>query len=489
MSLVSKLIALPRPDRSQIVRWLEPAARIDLYHHLRFTWPLWARPAQLAPTEPWSYWILPGGRGTGKTRSASQCVIEWAYRTPGKRIALVGRDAGTCRKVMVDGDSGILKCSPPWFMPKYYPSLKRLVWPNGSIGELHTCIEPDTLRGPQYHAAWCEELFHWRIPPRASAPTAWVEGLRYGLRLGDTPQVIITSTPRATDFCYDMLLGPRDERGARPIKPLSLDDPRRYAADGFPTNWEHVTTVDVDGTPLIVRTVVVREPTEANRANLSAGKPEEWRKEFGSSRIGQQELDGAILTKAVGALFTTSVFDDFAVEGVPPIAQTLVAVDPTRAESPTDECGIVVGGRGVDGHAYVWDDLSLKGSPDRWATRVLEAVHKYGASAIVYESNRMPAALMNTIKTRDRSVRWIEVKAIENKQTRAEPVSALYDQGKVHHVREPGAGDRLALLEDEMISWDPKARMPSPNRLDACVWLIYALLLADVVMRVPLAVR
>ncbi len=488
MSVVSKLCDVPRAVSADVVRRLDPIAKLDLYNVLRYDWTLWARPAQLPPAEPWSYWILPGGRGIGKTRSAAQCVTAWAL-VPGTRIALVGRDAGTTRKVMVDGDSGILACSPPWFRPRYYPALKRVVWPNGSIGELHTCLEPDTLRGPQYHKAWCEELFHWRIPPKARAPVAWVEGLRYGLRLGENPQVVITSTPRPTEFCYDLLLGPRDDRGARPIRQLPPGDPKRYPADGFPWQWEHVTSVDVDGTAVVIRTVVIREPTEANRANLSPGKPEEWRKEFGASRLGQQELDGAILTKATGALFSTQNLDDFSVEGVPPIVRTLVAVDPTRADSPTDEAGIIVGGLGVNGHAYVWDDLSLRGSPDRWAARALEAVHRYGASAIVFEQNRMPETLKQTIRTLDRTVRWVEVSAIESKQTRAEPVSALYDQGKVHHVRDPGDPDRLALLEDEMISWDPRARMPSPNRLDACVWLIHALLLDEVASRPPLIVR
>lgn len=488
MSLASRLIALPRADRAQVIQWLDPVMRVDLYHALRYDWSLWARAAQLPPVEQWSYWILPGGRGIGKTRSAAEQVNLWAA-VPGTRIALVGRDAGTCRKVMVDGDSGVVACAPPWFRPRYYPSLKRLVWPNGSIAELHTSQEPDTLRGPQYHKAWCEELFHWRIPGRQRAPQAWVEGLRYGLRLGDNPQVIVTSTPRATEFCYDLLLGPRDERGARAIKPLPSGHPDRYPADGFPRSWQHVTSVPVDGVHVVVRTVVVRESTEANRINLAPGKPEEWRQEFGASRIGQQELDGAILTKATGALFTTECFDDFAVQGVPAIVRTLVAVDPTRSQSPTDEAGIVVGGLGVDGHAYVWDDLSMKGAPDRWANRVCEAVHKYGASAIVFESNRMPGTLMNLIKTLDRTVRWVEVKAIENKQTRAEPVSALYDQGKVHHVREPGSPDKLVLLEDEMISWDPKANMPSPNRLDALVWLVHALMLNEAATRPPLIVR
>jgi phage terminase large subunit-like protein len=489
MSVVSRLLGLPRDQRAQVIRGLDPRSLLDLYHAIKYDWSLWVREKQKPPKGRWSYLIYAGGRGSGKTRPAAEQVVEWA-KVPGTRIALVGRDAGTCRKVMVDGESGILACSPPWFKPRYYPSLKRLVWPNDSIGELHTAVEHQTLKGPQYHKAWCEELFHWRIPPKHKAPPAWDEGIRYCLRLGDEPQLIVTSSPRATDFCYDLLLGPKDERGNRPVKPRPAGHPDRYAADGFPWRWEHVTRVEIEGRELELRTVVARWPVEDNRLNLSPGKPEEWRKEYGASRLGQQELDGAILTKALGALFSTTTFDDFAVEGVPAIARTLVAVDPTRSESPTDECGIIVGGLGAtDGEGYVWDDRSIRASPDGYVKRILEAVHKYGASAVVFEVNRMPETLMRTIKTKDRSVKFLEVTAIENKQTRAEPVSALYEQGKVHHVREPDDPDRLALLEDEMISWDPKARMPSPNRMDALVWLITALMLDEKTTRAPLVAR
>jgi len=237
--------------------------------------------------------------------------------------------------------------------------------------------------------------------------------------------------------------------------------------------------MEVDGQTQVVRTVVARWPTEDNRANLSPGKPEEWRAEWGASRLGQQEGDGAILAKVLGALFSTTIIDDNAVDGVPPLMVTLVAVDPTRADSPTDEAGIIVGGRGVNGHAYVWDDCSGKGSPDQWATKAIEAKAKYGAAAIVYEKNRMPRATRDLIRTKDPNTKWIEVTATENKQTRAEPVSALYEQGKVHHVRDARDPERLAILEDEMIAWDPKVRMPSPNRMDGLVWLVTALMLGD----------
>lgn len=477
-ALLAQIVALPPAVRREVIAAMSPSDQAQLYLGLRYDWRLWARPKQLAPAPPWRYWILPGGRGIGKTRSAAEQVIEWA-KVPETRIALVGRDAGLGRKVMVDGESGIIASSPPWFKPKYLPSLKRLVWPNGSIAELHSANEPDTLRGPQYHKAWLEELFHWKIPPKAKEPIAWAEGIRYCLRLGDNPQAVITSTPRSTEFCHTLLLGPKDEEsGARPVQQLPVGDPNRYDADGFPWTWAHEVEIEVDGVSELVRTVVVRERTEDNRANLARGKPEEWRKEFGHSRLGQQELDGAILAKVKGALFSTEIINDWAVEGlVSPIMRTLVAVDPTRSDSPTDEAGIVVGGKGADAHCYVWDDCTVKGSPDKWAAAALEAKHRYGASAIVYEKNRMPKSTQDLIRTKDPSVKWIEVSATENKQTRAEPVSALYEQGRVHHVRDARSPDRLARLEDEMISWDPRLRMPSPNRMDALVWLVTALML------------
>lgn len=479
-AILSQLLAVPAPVRREVLQSLTPSDQMQLYLGLRYDWSLWARPKQLPPAEPWRYWFMPGGRGSGKTRPAAQLVIEWA-RTPDTRIALVGRDAGQGRKVMVDGESGILACSPPWFKPRYQPSLKRLVWPNGSIAELHSANEPETLRGPQYHKAWIEELFHWKIPPKAipKEPIAWSQGIRYCLRLGDNPQAVITSTPRSTEFCHDLLLGPKDpQTGNRRVQQLPAGHPDRYV-DGLPWTWTHDVPIEVDGQTQVVRTVVARWPTEDNRANLSPGKPEEWRAEWGASRLGQQEGDGAILAKVLGALFSTTIIDDNAVDGVPPLMVTLVAVDPTRADSPTDEAGIIVGGRGVNGHAYVWDDCSGKGSPDQWATKAIEAKAKYGAAAIVYEKNRMPRATRDLIRTKDPNTKWIEVTATENKQTRAEPVSALYEQGKVHHVRDARDPERLAILEDEMIAWDPKVRMPSPNRMDGLVWLVTALMLGD----------
>lgn len=495
---IARLVRLPRAIRRDIVRAFDLRAKLELYFRLRFDWSLWARIAQLSPAGPWRYWILPGGRGSGKTRSAAEQVCRWASEGA-VRIALVGRDAGTTRKVMVDGESGILAVSPPWFRPKYYPSLKRLVWPNGAVAELHTSIEPDTLRGPQYHYAWAEELFHWRIKPGEEAPRAWQEGLRYGLRLGNNPQCVITSTPRPTEFCYSMLLGPKDEWGARPIKQCAKGDPAAHPIDRYPRQWQHVTEIDVEdlGRMQIV-THVVRESTEANRGNLAPGKPEEWRKEWGASRLGQQELDGAILTRAEGALFSTAVIDDNSVEAVPcALQKVVVALDPTRAQSPTDEAGIIVLGLGIDGHVYVLADFSGRYNPARMVERTLEAYRLFSASCVVREINRMPEATLRSMAAVDRSVRWQDVTATENKQTRAEPVSVEYHRGRVHHVRPRADSDAdrtaylspFAVLEDEMIAWDPKAGLPSPNRMDALVWGVTALLLGEENQRPDLVAR
>lgn len=479
-ALVSQLAALGPEVRREVLSGLAPIEQQQLYLSLRYDWTLWRRPKQAPPPGDWRYWYMIGGRGSGKTRPAAELVIEWA-KTPDTRILLGSRDAGAGRKVMVDGESGILACSPPWFRPRYLPSLKRLIWPNGSVGELHAAMEPETFRGPQYHKAWIEELFHWPLPPKAETkePVAWAEGIRYSLRLGDNPQAVITSTPRSTEFCHNLLLGRKDDNGNRSVKQLPAGHPDRYEADGFPWSWAHETEIEVDGQKRTVRAVVVRWPTEDNRENLAPGKPEEWRKEWGSSRLGQQELDGAILAKVQGALWSTELLDAFRVEGVPVIVRRLVAVDPTRAESPTDEAGIIVGGLGVDGHCYVWDDDSGRYSPERWAAKAIEARNRAGAEAIVYEANRMPQSTKATMRTADPGCRWVEVHATENKQTRAEPVSALYSQGRVHHVRDRRDPERLARLEDEMISWDPRLRMPSPNRMDALVWLVTALMLGD----------
>ena len=471
VGLCRELHALPAAQRREALLSLSPATQ-EAIRALDYEWLLLARPEQLAPPPPWRWWIMSGGRGGGKTRSATEQVIEWAHENPGIRIALVGRDAGSRNRYMLNGQSGILHRSPPWFKPRWHKTDKMLVWPNETVADLHSAEEPVTLRGPEYHKAWITELFHWNIPKGEKEPTAWREGIKLSLRLGDEPQGIVDSSPRATEFCADLLLGAKDARGDRQVSQKQIDS----------GEWpiEHVI-VDQEGKEHHYRNVVRRWSSERNAENLSPGIVAEWRHDLRGSRLEEQELDGKILAKVEGALWSLQLLDDHRVATVPRLIRILVAVDPTRANAPRDEAGIMVGGLGEDGHGYVWDDLSLRGTPLRWAQTAVGGLYTWSAEAIVYEQNRLEEKTKEIVRTVDRKVKWLPVTATDNKLTRAEPVSALYEQGLVHHVwdRRRHPDNPLAQLEDEMISWDPRARMASPNRMDALVWLITALMLGE----------
>lgn len=478
VDLCKELHALPAAQRQDALLQLSPETQAAI-EGLGYEWYLWARPEQLAPAPPWRWWVMCGGRGGGKTRPAAEQVIEWADINPGIRMAFVAKDAGSIRKTMLRGESGIFRRSPPWFMPRWYKTDKLLVWPNEVTADLHSSEEPGTLRGPQYYKAWVTELFHWGIPRGDKEPVAWREGIKLTLRLGDNPQGIIDSSPRSTEFCANFLLGPKDGSGRRMITPQLIDT----------GEWviEH-EVVDEDGKVHRYRVVCRRWSSERNAANLSPGIVAEWRHDLRGSRLEDEELDGRILEKVVGALWSTEMLDQGRVSAVPRLVKVLVALDPTRAKTPRDEAGIVVGGLGEDGHVYVWDDCSLRGSPDRWGRAAVNALYQHSAVAIVRETNRLPQSIKDLIRTIDPKVSWVDVTATENKKTRAEPVSALYEQGKVHHVHDPRDPNRLAQLEDEMISWDPRLNAPSPNRMDALVWLVSALKGLGVEARKPIMV-
>jgi phage terminase large subunit-like protein len=444
---------------------------------LDWEWLLHARPEQLEPPPGWRWWVMCGGRGGGKTRAAVEPVIEWAWDEPGIRMAFIGRDAGRVRRVMLGGESGLFRRSPPWFKPRWYKTDKLIVWPNETVAELHTAEEPDTLRGPNYHKAWLTELFHWNIPKGAKEPPAWQEGIKLALRIGDNPQGIIDSSPRRTAFCADMLLGPEGQGGKRSVTQEQIDS----------GEWsiEHELT-DQDGVKHQYVVACRRWSSERNSANLAPGVIAEWRHDLRGTALEEQELDGKILVKVAGALFTLENIDSHRVAGVPRMVRKLVAVDPTRSDSPTDEAGIMAGGLGEDGHVYVWEDASMRGTPLQWARVAVAALNQHGAEAIVLEKNRLEEATKQTFRSVDAAVKWIEVTATDGKRTRAEPVSAAYEHGRVHHVRDRRDPDRLQKLESEMVSWDPRLKMPSPNRMDALVWLVTALLGLESTVRSPI---
>lgn len=464
VDLCREIHALPPEARQEALLSLSPAT-LHAIRALDFEWILHARPEQLGPPEPWRWWVMAGGRGGGKTRAAVEPVIDWAWDNPGFRMAFVGRDAGRVRRVMLGGESGLFRRSPPWFRPRWYKTDKLVVWPNETLAELHTAEEPDTLRGPNYYKAWLTELFHWNIPKGEKEPTAWREGIKLSLRLGENPQGIIDSSPRRTSFCADFLLGPEALGGKRPVTQEQIDS-GAWDISHDVTDHEGVTH----------RYVVAcrRWSSERNAANLSPGVIAEWRHDLRGSALEEQELDGKILVKLEGALWTQENFDANRVYAIPTtIVKIRVAVDPTRADSPTDEAGIVVGGLGEDGHVYVWDDKSMRGTPAAWAKAAIEARPVGSDCPIVLEKNRLEEATKQTFRSVDPKAKWIEVNATDGKRTRAEPVSALYEQGRVHHVRDRTLPVcRLQRLEAEMVAWDPRARMASPNRMDALVWLV-----------------
>jgi phage terminase large subunit-like protein len=479
VGLCKELAALPAAARREAYLSLSDGTRAAI-KALDYEWALLARPEQLAPEPPWRWWMMAGGRGGGKTRAASEQVIEWAHEHPGCRMAFISKDAGGYRRIQLLGMSGILRRSPPWFKPTWRKTDKLVVWPNDAIAELHSSEEPGTLRGPEYHFAWLTELFHWQIPRGETEPTAWREGIKMSLRLalpGSPPRGIIDSSPRSTDFCANLLLGKPDARGDRPVSQEQIDS----------GEWRIVhELVDQDGERHEYVLVVRRWSSERNAENLAPGAIAEWRHDLAGSPIEEQELDGRILTKVKGALFSHENFDAFEVRVVPRLVRTLVAVDPTRSDAPRDEAGILVGGLGADGDVYVWDDCTVKGRPDAWGRAAIGARNRYGADGIVREVNRLPDSLKAVIRRLDPKVKWFDVHATEGKRSRAEPVSAEYERGRVHHVRDRRDPRRLALLEAEMVGWDPRTSRVSPNRMDALVWLVTSLLNLGGTERAPI---
>ncbi|MEN6334574.1 MAG: terminase family protein, partial [Phycisphaerales bacterium] len=361
--------------------------------HLKYRWDdFWARPNQLEPPGHWSTWMVKAGRGFGKTRVGAETLRKRARRC--RRMALVAPTAADARDTMVEGESGILAVSPPWFRPKYEPSKRRLTWPNGSTATIYTADEPDRLRGPNVSFVWADELAAWRYGPEAWAQVDMI--LRLEDEVSGPPQCVVTTTPRPTKLVRDIL------------------------ADSG-TSVTHGSTYD-------------------NAANLSAAFLARIRRRYEGTRQGDQELLGLILEDVVGALWRQAQLDELRKSICPvDLARIVVAVDPAvTATNDSDETGIVVCGLGSDGHLYVVDDLSGRYSPGDWASIVLDAYDGRRADAIVVEVNNGGDLVEHTIRTSLKRgctmPRVIEVRASRGKYTRAEPIAALYEQKRAHHI-------------------------------------------------------
>ncbi len=399
---------------------------------LRWEWSFWARENQKAPPGLWNTWLVLAGRGFGKTRMGSEWIREGACgSTPmsapesgWRRIALVAETAADARDVMVLGDSGILACHPKEFRPEWSPTNRRLTWPNGVEAWVYNATEPDQLRGPQHHAAWVDELAKFRYMQET-----W-DQLQFGLRLGEHPQALITTTPRPLPL----------------IKHLIADSD----------------------------TVVTRGATLDNQANLAVSTVKSLYERYGGTRLGRQELEGEILGDIPGALWNRDSIDAGRIKDVPEdLERVYVAVDPAVSNNEgSDEHGIIVVGlaRDKDGYAqgYVLEDGTIRGSPEDWARKAVSLYRAWSADKIIAEKNQGGDMVLSTLKAVDRSVPVKLVHASRGKVVRAEPISALYEQGRVHHV------GRFDLLEDQMclFSGDNIRSISngSPDRVDALVW-------------------
>ena len=420
------LLAKPTPERLDKLRTLSEAERRELAHH----WRLWARDEQLPPCGDWRVWLIMAGRGFGKTRAGAEWVRAIADSDPKARIALVAASLGEARAVMVEGESGLLSIAPTGREPRFEPSLRRLSWPNGAQATLYSAGEPESLRGPQHSHAWCDEVAKWETA-NGKALAAW-DNLLFGLRLGELPQALATTTPRAVPLLQRLL-----------------------AEEGV-----HTT----------------RGKTEDNAHHLPARFLTDIRRTYGKSLLGRQELDGELIADLPGALWSRSLLEECreAAASAPP-ARVVVGVDPP-ASAGGDACGIVVVALGEDGIARVLADASVKKpSPERWARAAAQAARVWHADRVVAEANQGGAMVASVLRAAEIALPLKLVHASRGKVARAEPVAALYEAGRVRHA------GTFPALEDELCgliqggAYEGPGR--SPDRADALVWALSELML------------
>jgi phage terminase large subunit-like protein len=418
-SRMQVLAALPKAERDAFVAALGERSLIELYD-----WGNWARPAQLWAGD-WRVWLLMAGRGFGKTRTGAEYIRWRASRGGHKRLALIGATYAEARAIMVEGESGLLNIGPKAKRPSFEPSNRRLVWPNGATAYLYSAEDPEALRGPQHHAAWCDELGKW------PQPDALWSNLWLGLRLSTTPQVVVTTTPRPLPLLKQLLKDPH----CRVTRGSSFD----------------------------------------NKLHLPPAFLERVAADYAGTRLGRQELYGELLEDVPGALWTRAQLDACQVSTPPPLERVVVAVDPPLSAGPdADACGIIVAGRSATGHVVVLADHSVQGlSPDGWARAVLRAYQSAGADRVVAEVNAGGALVESLLRGLDPALPIRSVRAMRGKYVRAEPVAALYERGLVQHV------GGLWALEDEMCAFTPngQAHGHSPDRVDALVWALTELAL------------
>ncbi len=456
MRTLKEILGSLPPDKAKLVATLLASLPPAQQKHLRYMWELHARPNQIKPALhdvgvqagrqgkrdpalPWFVWLMLAGRGFGKTRAGSEFIrgeVEYAQTVLRKpiRCALVAPTAGDARDIMVEGDSGILSVCPPNNMPKYESSKRKLTWKDGSIATMYSAEEAERLRGPQHHVAWADELAAWGDPQGT-----W-DMLMFGMRLVRTkelgPQICVTTTPK-------------------PRPPL-------MAIIAAPT------------------TVLTTGSTHENKANLAPTFFDAVISQYEGTRLGRQEIDGELMLDVMGALWNAKMIDDTRVQpdNVPPLIRLIVAIDPSVSEDVGADTGIIAAGIASNGHVYIVEDQSMQGTPAEWARRAISTYNRLKADKIVAEVNNggaMVKEVLRNIMPDQTLFSYKELHASRGKLVRAEPVSALYERGLVHHV-----GMHKA-LEDQMVAYSPaKSGKMLVDRMDALVWAVTELAVRDV---------
>ena len=416
------LASLSEGERREVLSGLTEQQQRELL----YTWRGYkARKNQIRPPGDWRYWLVQAGRGFGKTRTGAEAIRE--YVDEGARIIhLVGSTAGDVRDVMVQGESGLLNCFPPEKRPLYEPSKRLVTFSTGATAHLFSADEPERLRGPQCDHFWADELAAWRF-----GQEAW-DNLMFGFRLGDDPRGIITTTPKPIKLLIDIIADPH--------------------------------------------TVITRASSYENRANLAPAFFDSIIRKYEGTRIGRQELDAELLDDVPGALWTQMLIDAYKIRlgeiKWDQLVRIVVAIDPAvTAGENSDDTGIVVAALTDTAHVIVIEDLTCKESPLQWARVAVAAFNRHKADKIVGEVNNGGDLVEMNIRAVSPNAPFHAVRASRGKSVRAEPVAALYEQGRVHHV------GNFPELEQQMCSFVPGISGKSPDRMDALVWAVYELLL------------
>jgi phage terminase large subunit-like protein len=393
---------------------------------LRRDWHFWSLDGQRARAEDWRIWLVMAGRGFGKTRIGAEWVRALAQSQPKIRIALVAATLAEARSVMVEGESGILSVCTAREMPVWSPSRALLEWKNGSRAQIYSGESPEGLRGPQHHYAWCDEIAKW-----VHSQATW-DNLQMGLRLGQRPRTLVTTTPRPVELM------------------------RRLLAQAE---------------------VVTRGRTRDN-VHLPKAFVTAMTQDYGGTQLGRQELEGELIEDVAGALWNRALIESVRVKACPPVRRVVIGVDPPAGVG-CDACGIVAVALGNDGMAYVIEDASVVGAtPDGWARAVAACAQRNAADKVVAEANNGGAMVESVLRSADCAMPIKRVHATRGKAARAEPVAALYGMGKAFHV-----GSTFAALEDELCGLVKGGGYHgpgnSPDRADALVWAMHELMLGQ----------